>query len=106
MTDIIKELKKALEFYTKLENYMAELLPVTKEGLNRGFDFKHTPVHNDGGRIAKAALAKLEAWERGQSSYSNSSSGVYAKSVYDVSQGRNRQLTGEECLMYEPLENK
>ena len=48
-------MRSALEFYSKLENYLAELKapPI-------GFDFKHTPVHMDGGKIAKQALKQTE----------------------------------------------
>jgi len=51
----VVRLREALNFYAKLENYMAELKesPV-------GFDFKHTPVHTDCGEIAKAALQHNE----------------------------------------------
>lgn len=46
---------EALEFYTKLENYLAELKE-GDEGQRPFFDFKHTPVHMDCAKIAKAAL--------------------------------------------------
>ena len=51
MTDIIKELKEALEFYADIGNYE---------------DTHASPpeVDLDEGETAKAALAKLEAWEQ------------------------------------------
>ena len=49
-------LRGALQFYAKLENYMAELKapPVC-------FDFKHTPIHMDCGERANAALQHNES---------------------------------------------
>lgn len=49
------KLVEALKFYTKLENYMADLI----EGEKPYFDFRKTPVHNDSGKIAKATLKEL-----------------------------------------------
>lgn len=50
-----EKLVEALKFYTKLENYMADLI----EGEKPYFDFRKTPVHNDSGKIAKATLKEL-----------------------------------------------
>ena len=50
-----RKLVEALKFYTKLENYMADLI----EGEKPYFDFRRTPVHNDSGKKAKATLKEL-----------------------------------------------
>jgi hypothetical protein len=49
----------ALEFYKKLENYMAELKE-GDEGQRPYFDFKCTPIHVDSGKVAKTALASIK----------------------------------------------
>lgn len=51
--DVNAELLGALKFYANLENYMAKL------GDN-GFDYKHTPVHNDSGENARQAIDRAE----------------------------------------------
>jgi len=52
---------EALGFYKKIDNYMADLIPYQEgDKTARGFDFKHTLVHNDGGEIARQALAEWQ----------------------------------------------
>lgn len=55
-TALLKEARDALAFYGNMENYMAEMFKDKP-----GFDFKRTPVHNDGGDIAREMRDKLSA---------------------------------------------
>jgi predicted DNA-binding protein YlxM (UPF0122 family) len=57
MTDIIKELKEALEFYADTD-YSIRIIAEKVAGIVEGAAFQ------DCGKTAKAALAKLEAWEQ------------------------------------------
>ncbi len=51
----LRKVKEALEFFSELSNYCAEL----KGGVRPSFDFEHTPIHDKGYEKAKEALAEL-----------------------------------------------
>lgn len=48
----IEAVREALSFYKSISSYMANMYEDKP-----GFDFKHTPVHMDGGTRAERAIA-------------------------------------------------
>lgn len=50
----LEKAKDVISWYGNIEQYLAEL-----KDMPTGFDFKHTPVHMDGGKRARTTLEEI-----------------------------------------------